>query len=117
MLRRQFSPTAAVIIPAYNAARYLSECLDSLRKQTYSNFVGAADSTADIVKIIATEDPRFILIEKPNGGVSSARNAGLDWVSKKIPSTEFLGFVDADDYVSTDYLKIFVRALRERSLD
>lgn len=123
MLRHQFSPTAAVIIPAYNAARYLSECLDSLRKQTYSNFVaiivddGSADSTADIVKRIAAEDPRFILIEKPNGGVSSARNAGLDWVSENIPSTEFLGFVDADDYVSTDYLKIFVRALSERSLD
>ena len=123
MLRHQFIPTAAVIIPAYNAARYLSECLDSLRKQTYSNFVaiivddGSADSTADIVKRIAAEDPRFILIEKPNGGVSSARNAGLDWVSENIPSTEFLGFVDADDYVSTDYLKIFVRALSERSLD
>ncbi len=79
-------PKISVIVPVYNKEKYLTRCLDSLAGQTYGNieFVlvddGSTDSSPSICDAYAARDRRFTVIHKENGGVSSARNAGLDYV-------------------------------------
>ena len=74
----------SVIIPAYNIERYISRCLDSIMAQTYNNleiiviYEGSKDQTAEILDDYQKMDSRIIVVHKENGGVSSARNTGLD---------------------------------------
>ena len=79
-----------VVIPIYNVAQYLRECIDSVLSQTYKNLSivlvndGSTDNESlDIAKEYVAKDPRFILIDKENGGLSSARNVGIAWYSEK----------------------------------
>lgn len=95
----------SVIIPVYNVRPYLNSCLDSICAQKYSDWEcilvddGATDGSGRICDEYAQKDSRFRVIHKANGGVSSARNRGID------ESTgEWLVFVDADDFVTDDYL-------------
>lgn len=94
----------SVIIPVYNAEKTLRRCLDSLAGQDFPDVEflliddGSADRSGDICREYADADRRFRLISKENGGVSSARNLGLDTAAG-----EFILFVDSDDYVSPDY--------------
>jgi glycosyltransferase involved in cell wall biosynthesis len=99
----------SVIIPVYNAEKYLAECIESLLGQTLKEcefiFVndGSKDSSWEILERYKNMDSRMILIHQENGGVSSARNKGLE-----VASGEYVGFVDADDYVEKDmYEKLF----------
>lgn len=91
----------SIIVPVYNAEKTLKECVNSLIKQTYSNIEiilvndGSKDDSLRICKEFAEKDSRIIVIDKPNGGVSSARNAGLD-----IASGEYVMFCDSDDWVN-----------------
>lgn len=77
-------PHFSVIIPAYNAENTIERCLDSVLAQTYSDFEcivvndGSTDKTTDILDSYAKKDTRFKIIHKENGGVSSARNVGLE---------------------------------------
>lgn len=93
----------SVIIPVYNGEKYLAECIESLLNQTLKEcefiFVndGSTDQSKAIIESYKKEDHRVILINQENQGVSVARNAGL-----KIASGEYVGFVDADDYVNSD---------------
>ena len=95
----------SVIIPVYNAEKTLRRCLDSLAVQIFSlaEFLliddGSNDNSAAICREYAARDSRFRLISKENGGVSTARNRGLDQARG-----DFILFVDSDDYVSPDYL-------------
>lgn len=90
----------SVIIPIYNAGKYLSETLASLRQQRFEDFEvlmiddGSTDDSATIARNFATSDSRFKYIHKTNGGVSSARNLGLESAIG-----EWIYFCDADDYV------------------
>lgn len=99
------SPLASVILPAYNAARYLPRCLDSLLAQTEKNFEvilvddGSTDGTGEICDSRAARDRRVRVIHTENGGVSKARNKGLDAAGGK-----FVLFCDADDTVSPDWV-------------
>ena len=99
-------PTVSIIIPIYNAERYLQECLESIRVQSYKDFEvilvddGSTDSSASICKAFAESDNRFLYFYKENGGVSSARNAGLEKASG-----DWIAFIDADDWVSPHYLQ------------
>ncbi|RAZ48650.1 glycosyltransferase family 2 protein, partial [Campylobacter hyointestinalis] len=76
-----------VIIPIYNVEKYLKECLDSVINQTYKNLEiilvndGSTDNSLDIAKEYAKSDPRFTIINKQNGGLSSARNVGIEYFS------------------------------------
>lgn len=94
----------SVIIPIYNAAETLHRCVDSLLMQNYTNMEiilindGSKDRSGEICKEYAAQHNSIVYIEKPNGGVSTARNAGLD-----IAKGEYVLFVDSDDYVSEDY--------------
>lgn len=78
-----------IIVPIYNVENYLKKCLDSLINQTYQDLMivlindGSIDSSLQIAKTYALKDKRFILIDKPNGGLSSARNTGIDFLKQK----------------------------------
>ena len=93
-------PLISIIVPVYGVEKYLPACIDSLLAQTYENLEiilvddGSPDSSGKICDAYAEKDARVKVVHKPNGGVSSARNAGLD-----VASGELIGFVDSDDTV------------------
>ena len=111
-------PLVSVIIAAYNADRYLLRCLDSLRAQTLEDYEvivvddGSSDGTAAIADAISEKDKRFKVIRKPNGGVASARQSGLDQAQG-----EYTIHVDADDWVEPSMLEELTRIAMERNLD
>lgn len=98
--------TFSIVIPVYNTEQYLLECLDSIASQTYANFEvimvddGSTDGSARICKEYTERDSRFVYRYKENGGVSSARNVGID-----MAVGEWLLFVDSDDILMPDYLQ------------
>ena len=95
-----------VIVPVYNVENYISECLSSIIHQTYKNIEvilvddGSPDKSAAIINEMAQRDARVKLISKENGGVSSARNVGLDNANG-----DYVVFVDADDFLDKDAIK------------
>ena len=84
------TPTIAVVIPIYNVAPYLRECLDSVLSQSYQNFHvalindGSTDESLDIAKEYVKKDSRFVLLDKENGGQSQARNVGIDYFANNL---------------------------------
>lgn len=90
----------SIIVPVYNAEKFLQRCLISIQEQTFRDFEcliiddGSSDGSKTIAEQFARADERFRLIEKPNGGVSSARNQGMQEAKGR-----YLHFVDADDYL------------------
>lgn len=99
-------PLISIIVPVFKAERYLSRCVDSLLRQTYSNIEillvddGSPDHSGVLCDKIALKDKRIRVFHKENGGVSSARNLGL-----KHAKGEWISFVDADDSVSEDFFQ------------
>lgn len=97
------TPLVSIIIPFYNAESTIEKCLISVLKQSYSNIEivciddGSTDATVSIIK--SHNDDRIVIYQKENGGNYSARNMGLDKARG-----EFITMVDADDYISTDYI-------------
>ena len=93
----------SIIIPVYNGEQHLERCVRSVLNQTYRKLEiilvndGSTDGTAALCDRLATEDARIRVIHQENGGVSAARNAGLDAATGR-----FIGFVDADDTISED---------------
>lgn len=108
----------SVIIPIFNVERYLAQCLDSVIHQTYENLEiilvndGSTDSCPQICEVYAARDERIILIHKENGGLSDARNAGLE-----IATGDFIAFVDSDDAVSADFLQLLFDTLNKNHVD
>ncbi len=96
-------PTISVIIPVYNVEDYLARCVDSILVQTYEKLDvilvddGSPDGSGKICDEYAAKDSRVRVIHKPNGGLSSARNAGLD-----AAAGEYLSFIDSDDWIEPD---------------
>ena len=94
-------PKVSVIVPVYNAEKYLRECVDSILGQTLSDIElilvddGSTDSSPAICDRYAEQDARVQVIHKPNGRAASARNAGL-----RAASGDYVAFVDSDDWVS-----------------
>lgn len=97
----KFSNKISVIVPLYNVEKYIINCISSLTNQTYQNIEiiliddGSTDNSGRICKKLAQEDHRIIYLRKENGGVSSARNLGLQYATGS-----YIGFVDSDDYIS-----------------
>lgn len=108
-------PLFSLIVPAYNAERYMRDCVASVSAQTLSDWEmvvvddGSTDGTASIAAELAAADPRVRLLQKPNGGVSSARNAGLDAAQGR-----YVVFLDSDDEMPTGALVAYA-AVIERS--
>ncbi len=101
----------SIIIPVYNVEKYIKRCVKSLMDQDYPNIEivlvddGSQDSSSIIMDELAVLDARIIVIHKENGGVSSARNAGLD-----AANGDYIMFVDGDDWVDTNYVRCFLNA-------
>lgn len=104
-----------VVVPVYNVKEYLRRCLDSILNQSFSNFEvllvddGSSDGSEKICDEYACREPRFKVIHQSNQGVSSARNAGLDWAINH-STCRWIAFVDSDDWVHPDYLRFLFEA-------
>ena len=104
----------SVIIPVYNVQDTLERAVESVQNQTYQNIEvilvndGSTDSSGQICDELAATDERIRVIHKPNGGLSSARNAGIE-----AAKGEFLSFLDSDDYFDANLYKEFSRDLKE----
>ena len=105
--KNKAQPLISVIVPCYNQAQYLDECLQSVLEQTYQNWEciivndGSPDNTEEVVKKWTEKDPRFKYLKKENGGLSSARNAGI-----KAAEGEWILPLDADDKIGDRYLEL-----------
>ena len=104
------SPLISVIVPIYKVENYLRQCLDSIINQTYKNLEiiliddGSPDNCPQICDDYAKKDNRIRVIHKENGGLSSARNAGLD-----VCKGEYISFVDSDDIISLYFIEILYK--------
>lgn len=121
-LPKMSSIRIAIVIPVYQVERYIQECLDSVLKQTHENFIaflvddGSTDRSGSICDDYALRDSRFRVIHKPNGGVSSARNAALDKIEED-GTFDFIAFIDSDDFVSPFFLEKLVSAVVDYNAD
>ena len=111
-------PNISIIVPIYNVEPYLRRCVDSLLQQTCEDFElilvddGSPDNCGRICDEYAALDSRVQVIHKPNGGLSDARNAGME-----IARGEYIAFVDSDDWVAPNYLERLLCALVESGAD
>ena len=111
-------PVISVIIPVYNVEDFLCKCVDSVLAQTFKDIEiilvddGSTDKSGEICDEYAEKDDRIKVIHKENGGLSSARNAGLD-----IAKGEYIGFVDSDDYISYEMYEKLLCAAKRYSAD
>ncbi len=108
----------SVVIPVYNVAGYIRECLNSVRRQTYTNLEiilvddGATDESGRICDEYAALDERIKVIHKQNGGLSDARNCGINEVKGT-----YLMFVDSDDFMDERIIEILYRNLKDQQGD
>lgn len=111
-------PLVSIIIPVYNVERYLRRCLDSILLQTYYNLEiilvddGSTDSSGEICDEYAEKDSRISVIHKENGGLSDARNAGIE-----AASADYIAFIDSDDYVEKQYVQRLAGILLKNNAD
>jgi glycosyltransferase involved in cell wall biosynthesis len=102
-------PSVSIIIPVYNMTEFLRECMDSVIGQTFDDIEiicvndGSTDDSLDILNEYASKDSRITIINKPNGGLSSARNAGL-----KAAKGKYINFVDSDDFIEPETIECAV---------
>lgn len=112
------TPLISVIVPVYNVEKYITRCVESIACQTYSNLEiilvddGSPDGSGKICDDFAERDSRIKVIHKSNGGLSSARNAGID-----ASTGQLIAFVDGDDYVSRKMYETLYNALAENGAD
>lgn len=112
------NPLISIIVPVYKAEKYLHRCVDSLLAQTFQDFEilliddGSPDQSGEICDEYARQDSRVRVLHKENGGVSSARNKGLDNAIG-----EYLTFIDADDWLDIDCFEKGFSLLKQNDLD
>ena len=96
----------SIIVPIYNAEKYLNQCIDSILRQTYTDFEllliddGSQDNSKIICKNYLLKDSRVVYKHKTHGGASSARNLGISLAMGK-----YIVFIDSDDFIECDYLE------------
>ncbi len=111
-------PLISVIVPIYNVEKYLPKCVESILAQTYKNLEiiliddGSPDNCGALCDEYMLKDNRIRVIHKKNGGLSSARNAGID-----ICSGEYLAFIDSDDFVSPYFVEILYQGIQKYDSD
>lgn len=108
----------SVIVPVYNVEPYLRRCIDSIVNQTYNNLEiiliddGSPDNCGRICDEYANKDSRISVIHQKNGGLSVARNSGMD-----VATGDYIAFVDSDDYIASDMYKSMISILENNNLD
>lgn len=111
-------PTISIIVPIYNTELYLSRCLDSILNQSFTDFElllindGSTDNSQKVIDVYSSLDNRVLSFEKSNGGLSEARNLGLENAKG-----EYITFVDSDDWLNQDFLAINLNALISNNSD
>ena len=114
----EIQPLITVIVPVYKVETYLRKCVDSIIDQTYRNLEiilvddGSPDRCGTVCDEYALKDHRIRVLHKKNGGLSSARNAGM-----KVMKGKFVTFIDSDDYVSPYYVEHLFNALHQSNSD
>lgn len=108
----------SIIVPVYNAEKYIQKCVESIQNQTVINWElilvndGSNDNSLLLCQKLESSDKRIRVLNKENGGASSARNAGLD-----VASGDYVVFIDADDYVSSHYVEYLYETARSSGCD
>ncbi len=111
-------PLISIIVPVYQVEKYLEKCINSIINQTYKNLEiilvddGSTDNSPAICDCFQRKDTRIKVIHQENGGLSHARNVGLE-----IATGDFIGFVDSDDWVETNMYEVLMSALQETGAD
>jgi len=114
MLNKRIS----IIVPAYNVGNFLRECIQSIKSQTYSNWEaiivndGSTDHTAQVIEEVIKNDERFRLINQQNGGVSKARNTGIE-----AAAGAYLAFMDGDDLWEPTFLEELLEVIQRKDVD
>lgn len=110
--------TISAIVPVYNVKDFVGKCIESILNQSYKNLEiilvddGSTDNSGEICDEYAAKDNRIKVIHKENGGLSSARNAGLD-----VATGDYIGFVDSDDYIHPDMYATLLYAIEKENAD
>lgn len=108
----------SIIVPVYNAEKYLNRCVDSILNQTFADFEllliddGSTDKSGQICDEYAENDSRVKVTHSANQGAATARNTGLDMVAG-----EYIGFVDADDYIESEMYERLIKAADDNNAD
>ena len=108
----------SIIVPVYNVEKYICRCIDSILAQTYKDFElilvddGSTDSSGKICDDYKERDKRIKVIHKENGGLSSARNVGID-----VAEGDYIGFIDSDDYIRKDMYEILYKCIQKNNCD
>ena len=108
----------SIIVPIYNVDKYLEECIESLKNQTYKNLEiilindGSTDNSEQICRKEEKQDNRIVFINKNNGGSASAKNVGL-----KIAKGDYIAFVDSDDFIELDMIEYMVNTINKSNVD
>ena len=108
----------SIIVPIFNTEKHLHQCLDSILSQSYENFEcllindGSTDASASICREYVAKEARFRYFEKENGGVSSARNLGIER-----SGGAYITFIDSDDWIEFDYLEVLYSAIIQETAD
>lgn len=109
-------PLISIIVPIYNVEKYLDQCIQSLEEQTIADREiilvddGSTDQSGDICDRYKEKYSDILVIHKENGGLASARNAGLD-----VARGQYVGFVDSDDYIANDMYESMLNAMKENN--
>lgn len=112
------TPKISIIVPVYQVEPYIRRCIDSILSQTFKDFElilvddGSPDKCGEICDEYALKDSRIKVIHKKNGGLSSARNAGLD-----IAQGDYIGFVDSDDWIDEDMYEVLYENITKYNVE
>ena len=108
----------SVIVPIYNVEKYLDRCVESIINQTYKNLEiilvddGSPDNCTQMCDDYAKKDSRIRVVHKENGGLSDARNAGME-----VATGEYVSFIDSDDYISLDFYETLFQTMIDNDSD
>ena len=111
-------PLLSIIVPVYKVENYLQKCIDSILAQTFTDFElilvddGSPDNCPALCDAAAAKDARIRVLHQKNGGLSAARNAGLD-----VARCEWIGFVDSDDYIAPEMYETLYKAVQSTGAD
>lgn len=118
MLDKMLEYKISVIVPVYNVEKYLNKCVNSILKSSYKKLEiilvddGSVDNSGSLCDDLAAKDNRIIVLHKKNGGLSSARNAGLE-----IATGEYISFIDSDDYIEAKMFETMLKRGIEKEAD